>query len=295
MSSGTKATNKRKGKPEAGQAKENNAPERSAKSILRNIFCIIAGQISQILKILKHIPNLITLSNLFCGLLAILYAFGGHLNIAAGFILLGAFFDFFDGLTARLLKVSGELGKQLDSLADLITFGVAPGILVFQLLFLLETDAFFNPFEAWESRAAYSLTCLPYIALLIPLFSALRLAKFNIDTRQTDSFIGLPTPANALFFMAIPLMMRFQPDHFLVEYITNTKILTGIIILLCLFMVSEIPLLALKFKNLTWADNKMRFVLIALSVLLLWQFRFVAVPIIILLYPILSIINKRTQ
>jgi len=246
----------------------------------------------------RNIPNIITLSNLFCGLLAILYAFGGHLNIAGGFIILGAFFDFFDGLVARLLKVSGELGKQLDSLADLITFGVAPGIIVFQLLFLLETNAFFNPFEAWESRAAYSASCLPYIALLIPLFSSLRLAKFNIDTRQTDSFIvlptliGLPTPANALFFIAIPLMMRFQPDHFLLEYIANTKVLLAIIILLCLFMISEIPLLAFKFKNPSWADNKMRFIFIVMSALLLWQFLFVAVPIIIFLYLILSIVNN---
>ena len=232
----------------------------------------------------RNIPNIITLSNLFCGLLAILYAFGGHLNIAGGFIILGAFFDFFDGLIARLLKVSGEFGKQFDSLADLITFGVAPGIIVFQLLFLLETNAFFNPFEAWESRTAYSASYIPYIAL--------RLAKFNIDTRQTDSFIGLPTPANALFFIAIPLMMHFQPDHFLLEYITNTKVLLAIIILLCLFMISEIPLLALKFNNPSWADNKMRFIFIILSALLLWQFLFVAMPIIIFLYLILSILNN---
>lgn len=247
------------------------------------------------MKILKHLPNLITLSNLFCGLLAILYAFGGHLNIAGGFILLGAFLDFFDGLAARLLKVSGELGKQLDSLADLITFGVAPGIIVFQLLFFLETDAFFNPFEDWSNRTAYQTSYLPYIAFLIPLFSALRLAKFNIDTRQSDSFIGLPTPANALFFIAIPLMLHFQADHFLAAYLTNTTVLALAIVVLSLFMVSEIPLFALKFKNLSWADNKMRFIFIGLTALLLWQFHFVAVPIIILLYPILSIINKRTQ
>ena len=247
------------------------------------------------MKILKQLPNLITLTNLFCGLFAILYAFGGHLNIASGLILLGAFFDFFDGLAARLLKVSGELGKQLDSLADLITFGVAPGILVFQLLFLLETNSFFNPFEAWDSRAAYSLSYLPYVALLIPLFSALRLAKFNIDIRQSEGFIGLPTPANALFFLSIPLILRFQPEHFLVAYLSNTTILAVLIVVLCFFMLSEIPLLSLKFKNLRWVDNKMRFVLITVSMILLWQFRFVAVPIILLLYLILSIINKRTQ
>lgn len=247
------------------------------------------------MKILKHLPNLITLSNLFCGLIAILYAFGGHLNIAGGFILLGAFLDFFDGLAARLLKVSGELGKQLDSLADLITFGVAPGIIVFQLLYFQETNGFFNPFEDWINRTAYSATYLPYIALLIPIFSALRLAKFNIDTRQTDSFIGLPTPANALFFISIPLMIDFQPTHFLATYLSKTSVLAAATIILSLLMVSEIPLLALKFKTLSWADNKMRFTFITLSVLLLFLLGFVAVPIIILLYPILSIINNRTQ
>lgn len=241
---------------------------------------------------LKHIPNLFTLGNLFCGLLAILFAVGGHLNIAGGFILLGAFLDFFDGMLARLLKVSGALGKQLDSLADLITFGVAPAFIVFQLFFWIEDQSFFNPLADWPERSAYSHNYLAYSAWLIPLFSALRLAKFNIDTRQSDGFIGLPTPANALFFISTPLMMHFQPEAWMSAFLGQTTVLAILCVVMSYLLVAEIPLLSLKFKNLSWQENKMRYSLLISSVLLLCVFRFVAVPIILLLYPILSIINK---
>ena len=213
--------------------------------------------------------------------------------MAAGLILLGSFFDFFDGLTARILNINSLLGKQLDSLADLITFGLAPGIIVFQILFLLETNVFFNPFENWEQKTAYNTNYIPYIALLIPIFSALRLAKFNVDKRQHNQFIGLPTPANAFFFISIPLMMKFQPENFLIIWLSNTNILIIIIILMCLLMISEISLLSLKFKNLSWKDNRMRFIFITLILILLSQLHFAAAPIIILLYVILSIINNK--
>lgn len=241
---------------------------------------------------LKHIPNLFTLGNLFCGLLAILFAVGGHLNIAGGFIFLGAFLDFFDGMLARILKVSGELGKQLDSLADLITFGVAPAFIVFQLFFLIDSQSFFNPLANWPDCGAYSQNYWAYTAWLIPLFSALRLAKFNIDKHQNDGFTGLPTPANALFFISIPLMMHFQPEAWMSTFLGQTSILTMLCVLMSYLLVSGIPLLSLKFKNLSWQENKMRYTLLLSSVLLLFVFRFVAVPIILLLYPILSIINK---
>ena len=241
---------------------------------------------------LKHIPNLFTLGNLFCGLLAILFAVGGHLNMAGGLILLGAFLDFFDGMLARLLHVSGELGKQLDSLADLITFGVAPAFIVFQLFFWIEDQSFFNPLADWPERSTYSHKYWAYTAWLIPLFSALRLAKFNIDTRQSDVFIGLPTPANALFFISIPLMMHFQPTAWMSTFLGQTTVLTILCVVMSYLLVAEIPLLSLKFKNLSWQENKMRYSLLISSVLLLCVFRFVAVPIILLLYPILSIINK---
>ena len=241
---------------------------------------------------LKHIPNLFTLGNLFCGLLAILFAIGGHLNIAGGFVLLGAFLDFFDGMLARLLHVSGELGKQLDSLADLITFGVAPAFIVFQLFFLIEGLNFFNPLADWPNRYAYSYNYWAYTAFLIPLFSALRLAKFNIDTRQSDGFIGLPTPVNALFFISIPLMMHFQPTAWMSAFFGQTTILAILCLIMSCLLVAEIPLLSMKFKSLSWQENKMRYTLLMISVLLLCVFHFVAVPIILLLYPILSILNK---
>lgn len=241
---------------------------------------------------LKNIPNLFTLGNLFCGLLAILFAVGGHLNMAGGFILLGAFLDFFDGMIARLLQVSGELGKQLDSLADLITFGVAPAFIVFQLFFWIEDQSFFNPLNDWPEHSAYSHNYWAYTAWLIPLFSALRLAKFNVDTRQSDGFIGLPTPVNALFFTSIPLMMHFQAEAWISTFLGQKTVLAILCVVMSYLMVAEIPLLSLKFKTLSWQENKMRYTLLIISVLLLCVFRFVAVPIILLLYPILSIINK---
>ena len=241
---------------------------------------------------LKNIPNLFTLGNLFCGLLAILFAVGGHLNMAGGFILLGAFLDFFDGMLARLLQVSGELGKQLDSLADLITFGVAPAFVVFQLFFWIEDQSFFNPLADWPQRSAYSHNYWAYTAWLIPLFSALRLAKFNVDIRQRDGFIGLPTPINALFFISIPLMMHFQAEAWISTFLAQKTVLSILCVVMSFLLVAEIPLLSLKFKTLSWQENKMRYILLIISVLLLCVFHFVAVPIILLLYPILSIINK---
>ena len=241
---------------------------------------------------LKHIPNLFTLGNLFCGLLAILFAVGGHLNIAGSFILLGAFLDFFDGMLARLLNISGELGKQLDSLADLITFGVAPAFIVFQLFFWIEDKSYFNPFAEWPEINVYCHNYWAYTALLIPLFSALRLAKFNIDTRQIDGFIGLPTPANALFFISIPIIMHFQPTIWISTFLAQKTVLASLCIVMSYLLIAEIPLLSIKFKNLSWEENKVRYILIISSVILLCVFRFVAVPIILLLYLILSKKNK---
>lgn len=233
--------------------------------------------------ILRHIPNLFTLGNLSFGLLAIQYAYSNHLYLASLCILSGAFLDFFDGFFARLLKVSGELGKQLDSLADLITFGVAPSVIVFQLIFLSESQSYFN-----ESEFSY----IAYIAFLIPLFSAYRLAKFNIDTNQSDAFIGLPTPANALFFISIPIATHFDNEGVLLEFLSQKIILIGFVIGLCWLMVSNINFIALKFKSFSWKGNESRFILVGISVILLLLFYFVAVPIIILLYTVLSLINN---
>lgn len=221
-------------------------------------------------------------------------AFGGQLSSASVCILLGAFLDFFDGFFARLLKVNSNMGKQLDSLADLVTFGVAPSVTVFQLLFLIDKGSFYNPFLE-DGINTYTNYYLPYIAFLIPVFSAYRLAKFNIDTRQSDTFIGLPTPANALFFISIPFLMEYQKDGLITTFITQTETIICCIILFCGLMISELKLIALKFKTKSWSENKFRYILIILSTALLLLFRFEAVPIILLLYMILSLINKQVK
>jgi CDP-diacylglycerol--serine O-phosphatidyltransferase len=243
------------------------------------------------LRIQKHIPNIFTLSNLTCGVLAILYALEGELTNAGYFILFGAFFDFFDGMLARIFKVSGELGKQLDSLADMVSFGVAPAMIVFQLLNLEEVGQYYFQY-IFENGSITNSSYLPYIAFLIPVFSALRLAKFNIDDRQHDSFIGVPTPAVALFFISFPLIIEFQNNHFLTEIIASKVFIIASIIVLSLLMVSDIYLLSFKFKNLKWKENKSRFIFIIISLILLLQFHFLAIPIIILLYPLVSLIKK---
>ena len=201
----------------------------------------------------KHIPNLITCMNVTSGTVAIYAAFHGHLYLAAWLVILAMVFDFFDGFAARLLDVSSAIGKELDSLADDITFGLAPSAMVFSFMKQLPACQK-GTYMAW----------LPYCAFLIAAFSALRLAKFNLDTRQTSSFIGLPTPANALFWGAFIISMgSCLQDNPLSAYI-----LLAIILLSSWMMVAEIPMFALKFKNFSWKDNKIRF-LFALSVLVI--------------------------
>lgn len=201
-------------------------------------------------KITQHIPNAITCLNLFSGCIAVVAAFEGNLRLAAIWIALAALFDFCDGLAARLLGAYSPLGKELDSLADVVSFGVAPAIMVFTIL-----------------QQLTPLPHVPYIAFIIPVFSALRLARFNIDTNQSDTFIGLPVPSNAIFWMGVCL------------YATNYQVSIAIIIpLLLLFsylLVSNLPMLSLKFKNLAWRENKLRYLLllgaIAFIALLGWS------------------------
>lgn len=228
----------------------------------------------QVLK--KHIPNAITSANLLCGCLAIMQAMEGNTTQAAMLIGLAALFDFFDGLAARLLHVSGEMGKQLDSLADVVSFGVVPGFIFFQL----SKTHFAEP------------SYYPYISMLIPIFSAIRLAKFNIDTRQTDSFIGLPTPANALFIGSLPFVLQGS--------ITNLSVVIQHPTFLILFpfvsamlLVAELPLLALKFKHFGWKQNEFRYLLILACVLSIIIFKFAGVALSIILYIIISVIYNR--
>ena len=169
----------------------------------------------------SYIPNFITLLNLFSGCVAVIFALEGNMKLTAFFVCLGIFFDFFDGLLARKLKVESELGVQLDSLADMVTSGLVPGLVLFYLLGLA-------PQLSWET---YNL--LPYFGLLVTLASAYRLAKFNISTNQSDAFIGLPTPANTLLIIALPLILEYQNSTALNEIILNPWFLMGLTIVSC--------------------------------------------------------------
>ena len=232
----------------------------------------------------RNIPNIITLANLTCGLLSIIFAFQGNLKLAALCIFAGAFFDFFDGLAARLLKVSGELGKQLDSMADMVTFGVAPGMILFHFMYYLNHDIIFR------IANTDNLFFPELLALLIPIFSAYRLANFNIDTRQTTSFIGLPTPALAIFIAALPLIDFNQFPMFI-----NLQLLTVISVILPLLLVVNLPLFSLKYsknENLNTRLNIFRIILILSTVVLFSVFQFAAIPFIVILYLILSLLNN---
>ena len=232
----------------------------------------------------RNIPNIITLANLFCGLSSIIFAFQGNLKLASFCIFAGAFFDFFDGLVARLLKVNGELGKQLDSMADMVTFGVAPGMILFHFMYQLHHNILF------KDATLEGIFFPEILALLIPIFSAVRLANFNIDTRQTTSFIGLPTPALAIFIAAIPLIDSSQITIF-----DNLQFLTALAVVLPLLLVVEIPLFSLKFskeESINTRLNIFRGGLILSAVILLFVFQFAAIPFIVILYLILSILNN---
>lgn len=228
----------------------------------------------------KQIPNFITLLNLFCGSIAVIFAVNGNMKLTAIFVFLGIFFDFFDGLLARKLKVEGELGLQLDSLADMVTSGLVPGLVMFYLFNLVNTEA--------SNLNNY----LPYFGLLITLASAYRLAKFNISTNQTNSFIGLPTPANALLILSLPLIIEFQNKDIMNAIILNKWFLIGVTLLSSYLLNSNLKLLALKFKTWNFKGNAARYMLIILSIVLLVIFKFAAIPLIIASYIIISLIHS---
>lgn len=243
----------------------------------------------------KNIPNAITCGNLLCGCLAVVSAFNGNLVWSAYLVGVAAILDFFDGFAARLLNVHSEIGKQLDSLADLVTFGLVPGV----VMFLLLSDAAAIDYIGKLNDSSFQGIIefphwLAFFAFSITIFSAIRLAKFNIDIRQTDSFIGVPTPAGAILICSLPLIKFFQPhigNFNILPIIENFWFLLGLTILLSYLLVAELPLFALKFKNFGWADNKIRYSFLMLSILLLLVFQFIAIPFIIFLYIILSAIN----
>lgn len=237
----------------------------------------------------KHVPNFITSLNLLSGCIAVVFAFNGQLSLAALFIGAGAFFDFIDGFAARMLRVNSGIGKELDSLADVITFGLVPGVLIYQLM---QSDL--NGPGIYAS--GYNIAA--FIAFLIPVFSALRLAKFNTDTRQEEVFYGLPTPASAIFIGSLPLILDQKGFLFggsaegIHELITNYYFLASLTVLISWLMVSEIRLFSLKFKSFSWNANRIKYLFIASGIVLFILFQFVAIPLLILLYIALSVIFR---
>lgn len=241
------------------------------------------------MSIKKHIPNIVTLGNLFCGTLATIFAVGGHFELTALFVVSGIFLDFFDGFFARVLKVSGELGKQLDSLADMVTSGVVPGIVLFVLLGN-------NQQMPYDILAEFKFSMgLPLLGLLITLSACYRLAKFNLDTRQSESFIGLPTPAMSLFIVSLPLVQMHSDIDFVKDLIGNNYFLIGITILFSFLMNLEFHLFSLKFKNYGVKENLFKYTLIILSIILLMTIEYLAVPVIIISYVILSMLKNMKQ
>lgn len=252
-------------------------------------FCIIAVQISHLLTFKRHIPNLFTLTNLLLGLIAIGLTFSGFIVLASYCILLASLFDFLDGFMARILKASSELGKQLDSLADLVSFGVAPSFIACQIFVWAGDEQLISNYlqDVVNKKTTYFL---PFIALLIPLFSALRLALFNIN-ENSASFVGLPTPANALFYISIPLAVAYQNDHLITQLLLQQEVFSVVVILLSGLMIAKLECLSLKLTSYDWSSNQWRYIFMLMSLLLILIFHFVAVPIIILLYLLFSLFN----
>ncbi len=238
----------------------------------------------------SQIPNIITLLNLISGSISIVFALEGNLTVAAWLIGIAAVFDFFDGFAARMLQVSSDIGKELDSLADVISFGLAPGMILYILLL---TSASCPEIVI----AGRNLT--PFIAFLIPAMSAYRLAKFNLDVRQSESFIGLPTPANALMIASFPLILR-QDGNLLgidtgifANVITNTLFLIPFILVFSYLLVAELPLMSLKFKTFSLSENKVRYSFLIISALLTILLFYTAIPLIILIYIFISLVSRK--
>lgn len=245
----------------------------------------------------KHIPNILTLLNLLSGTIAVFFAVKEQMVIAALFVFVGILFDFADGFVARLLNVQGELGKQLDSLADVVTSGLVPGIVMFQLILASVS----NRSWAIDGYAMIEMSLNDYfsviyvtsaIGLLFTLAAAYRLAKFNIDERQTSSFIGLPTPAASLVVLSLPLIMQYSNNEVAVSVIENTWFLIGLTLLLCYLMNAEIPLFSLKFKDYKWKNNKVKFVFVGVTLILVVALQFIAIPLVIIWYVVLSMFTK---
>jgi CDP-diacylglycerol--serine O-phosphatidyltransferase len=236
------------------------------------------------MNIKKHIPNILTLLNLLCGCIAIVFVTKLRFDLAFYFVCLGIFFDFFDGFFARKFGVAGPLGVQLDSLADMVTSGVAPGYVMYQML------SFDGSFMQITNDLSFFQ--VSFLGFIITLGACYRLANFNIDTRQSDSFIGLPTPANALFIMSLPLVI--EECHFLtLSELLNIKwVLLAITMISVYVMNAEIPLFSLKIKNFSFQKYKLQIGFLVLSIVMIATLQYLAIPLIIMTYVLLSIANN---
>lgn len=230
----------------------------------------------------RHIPNLLTCLNLLCGCAAVVFVFKGEIPVFAALVACSLVFDFFDGFFARALKAYSPMGKELDSLADMVSFGLVPGAIAYHL-FINSVPLVLYMDETWAQAVGF----LPFI---LTIFSALRLAKFNIDTRQSDSFIGLPTPAMTIFITGIALILYKDPFN-LTPTILNSYIIGGLTLVMAYLLVSDLPLIALKFRSFSWGPNKAQYLLIFLSIIAVARLGTTGIPLIIVLYIILSILN----
>jgi CDP-diacylglycerol---serine O-phosphatidyltransferase len=233
----------------------------------------------------KSIPNIITSINLLCGSIAVILVFEGFLHMAAIMVLVASVFDFLDGFAARLLNAYSAVGKELDSLADMVSFGLAPALVVYRMM---------KESLSGSSVDEHSFIILPLLAMVIAVFSALRLAIFNVDERQSNEFIGLPTPANAIFFISLPLVIHYgSPHHFLHPFFLSvTGNFTVLLILAVVFsflLVSPYPLFSLKFTNLSFSSNSTRYIFVIIALVLVLLAGIYALPFIIIAYILLSL------
>lgn len=224
---------------------------------------------SSLMPFLRHLPNILTCLNLLSGCVGIIFVWDGPATGAAWFVCLACVFDFFDGFAAKALKVNSPIGKELDSLADMVSFGVLPALAMFRMM-----------------DAISSSSLLPYFAFSLAVFSALRLAKFNVDERQKDSFIGLPTPANALFITSL-VFLRSPWD----VVISQDIFLVAITAVFSFLLVAPLELFALKFSTYIWADNKVRFLFLGISAILLGIWQMAVLPFVILFYIAVSLLK----
>ena len=236
----------------------------------------------------KHIPNFITLLNLLSGLIACIYVFDDNIQMAFLWVCIGIFLDYWDGFLARILNVKSELGLQLDSLADMVTSGVVPGLVVYKLLANIQINQ-----DSYNlTPETYYMGVVPYIGFIITLGAAYRLAKFNIDTRQTESFIGLPTPGNALFILSIPMIILTTDSETVINFLSNPYLLVFISFLSAYIMNAELPLFSLKINPKNLSQYKLQLGFVIAAILLAVTLHYLAIPIIILLYILLSVIKN---